>query len=221
MQGATMKFIVLDFDGTAAHFGTGGSRGWFPIFTRRGVSRTHLKEAYRLVRGQGFSIQNLLCELQKKIGRKFDKQKIHQEFEQWLTGSLVLYPDTLSTIQQWQHAGILVFVLSAGEAEYQMQKIRVSQIPYDKIILTSRSFKKAEVFMNLMGTYGEPAVFIDDRPDVLDEVRRILGNRHVITVWIQRTGGEYANREVEFSHIKADRLNAPQIQKIILGKQDT
>ncbi|MDP4007341.1 MAG: hypothetical protein Q8P55_01980 [bacterium] len=220
MQKDIMRFIALDFDGTCAHFDAGGSRGWFSIFVHRGIPKAHLEDIYRRIREQGFSIKNFLDELQTKIERELDRQEICREFEQWLGRSLSLYTDVIPAIQEWQKAGIPIFVLSAGEPEYQMQKIKTSGIPYDRAMLMPQPLGKAEVFKKLLGVYGEPAIIIDDRSDILDETRRMLQDRHVITAWIQRPGSEYAHGEAKFFHIKADSLNAPQVRKVILGERN-
>lgn len=193
--------IAIDFDGTLAYF-KGGYDELFAIFHRRGVDLVVVKECYEQTKREfGFSISAMTSVVSSRTGCSLDTVAIAAEFRGWLGLSLVPYSDSVATLVRWQHQGIPVVILTAGNSEYQTQKVQVTRMPHDQLTVVSHEHEKPDVVRRLLERYGLPVVFVEDRPSVLDAIREHgLTEDRVITVRLLRQESPYVREHSVYRH---------------------
>ena len=203
-----VKCIAIDFDGTLAAF-KGGYDGLFAIFSRRGVELAVVKECYEQTkRGCGFLITAMTAVVAGRMGCCFDQQRIECEFKDWLGLSLIPYPDSVVTLAAWQCQGIPVVILTAGNAEYQTQKVQATRMPHDELIVVSHEREKSGVVCRLLECYGPPLILIEDRPSVLDSVRECgFSEDEVFTVRLLRQESPYVRENSVYRHCSYNTLD--------------
>tara|TARA_Y100000310_G_C20583848_1_gene764379 strand:- start:4 stop:630 length:627 start_codon:yes stop_codon:yes gene_type:complete len=208
-----MCCIVVDFDGTLAHFAH-GSQGFFKIFTQRRVPESVVQEGYeQLKTTEGFSMQGLTALLEKKFS--FKKEGTEQEFEEWLQQELVLYPESIEAIQYWKGQNIPVVILTAGQESFQREKVDMMKIPYDKLCIVPSDTEKVVEIKNLMSVYGKPIAVIDDKATILDMIRsEFPDTNEVKTIWIRRS--EPSVQKTEYEHMEISDLQKTTLNSIEL-----
>lgn len=193
--------IAVDFDGTLAYF----KRGYddlFAIFGRRGVDPVVVRECYEQTKREfGFSISAMTAVVTSKAGRHFDATGVTAEFRDWLGLSLIPYNDSVVTLTRWKRQGIPVVILTAGNSEYQTQKVQATRMPHDQLIVVSNEREKPGVARRLLEHYGLPVLLIEDRPSVLDAMREHgLTEDKIITVRLLRQESPYVREQSVYRH---------------------
>lgn len=212
-----MRSVILDFDGTLAYFREGGALGWFSILTNRGFPEDVVQKTYQdLLSSKGFSIDRFLEMIRLKTALRIDEDGIKREFNEWVKQQLTLYPDALPAIKRWRIQGVLVVVLSAGEASFQQQKVQSVNVPYDELIIVDHAFEKASKVRDLIASKGNSVVIIDNRVDVLDDVYEQIG-KEVITVWIRRPGSKKNIKRSRYSHVEVKSLFDSRLDQFVLN----
>lgn len=211
-----MKCAIFDFDYTIAHF-TGGYDGLFAIFTKKGIPLDIVIASYEKVKAEkGFNIWRLINKISETTNMDLDNESIEREFMQWLSESLVIYPDSLFAIESFMKKRIPVIILTAGEEEYQRQKISAVGIQYDELIVIPRVNEKITAIRNLLEKYGAPLVIFDDKASELDSLRdQRMDNDKVITVMIRRSDSPYFNQMSRYRHEEADAFTEKIIARFI------
>ncbi len=101
-----------------------------------------------------------------------------------------LYPDVLATLHYLRTMGLTVIV-SDGDMFFQGEKIigsNLAEAVEGRVLLYVH---KQEHLDETMKAYpGDHYVLIDDKPDILDDTKRLLGE-HVTTVFVMQ--GKYAS----------------------------
>lgn len=213
-----IRCVAVDFDNTLAYFKNPTEKGLFDVFRRRGVREEHIRKAYEESSVNGFSIANFMDCIAKIHGSISDEESISQDFENWLQSSLALYSDSLSAIQNWQAAGIPVVIVTFGNPEYQRQKIKMVNISCDGVEVVSPPRRKFEVIGELLGKYGAPIVFIDDKQTELDEVRARFPESQVTTLLAARPDSPYRNKSAKYFHFVIGSLEkASLLLRLIYG----
>lgn len=200
--------IAVDFDGTLAYF-RGGYDALFAIFSRRGIDPVVVKECYeRTKREFGFSISAMTSVVTQRAGFDLKCEDIMSEFRDWLGLSLVPYPDSVATLTTWQRQRIPVVILTAGNTEYQTQKVQAVRMPHDQFIVVSHEREKPVIVQQLLERYGSPVLLIEDRPSVLDSMRELGPLEHqVITVRLLRKESPYFHDKSMYEHRSYDTLD--------------
>lgn len=200
--------IAVDFDGTLAYF-KGGYDELFAIFSRRGVDPVVVRECYEKTKREfGFSISAMTSVVAGQTGRRFNALEIAAEFRDWLGLSLIPYPDSVATLARWQKQGITVVILTAGNTEYQTQKVQVTHLPHDQLLVVSHECEKPDVVRRLLERYGPPVLLIEDRPSVLDAMREDgLDEDQVITVRLLRAESPYVREHSIYGHRSSNILD--------------
>lgn len=199
--------IVVDFDGTLAYF-KGGYDELFAIFSRRGVDPAVVKECYEQTKRKfGFSISAMTAVVTSQTGCHVDAAGVAAEFRNWLELSLIPYPDSAGMLTQWQNQGIPVVILTAGNSEYQAQKVQATHMPHDQLIVVSHECEKPDVVRQLLEHYGSPVLYIEDRPSVLDAIRECgLTEGEVMTVRLLRRESPYFHEHSAYWHHSCNAL---------------
>jgi len=119
----------------------------------------------------------------------------------------ILYPHTLETLSYLRTLGLTVIV-SDGDLLFQGEKIVNSNLAEAVEGRVMLYVHKQEHLDATMKAYpGDHYVLIDDKPDILDDTKRLMGNR-VTTVFV--TQGKYA------AGIKPDNF-APDLTVLHIG----
>lgn len=200
--------IAVDFDGTLAYF-RGGYDKLFAIFSRRGVDPVIVKECYEQTkRESGFSISALVSAVTAQSSCHFDMGEIESEFRDWLGVSLVPYIDGTTVLGQWRCREVPVVILTAGNTEYQTQKVQAARMPHDQLIVVANEREKPVIVRQLLERYGPPILLIEDRPSVLDSMRESgLLKHQVITVRLLRRESPYVNDKSMYKHYSCNTLD--------------
>ncbi len=197
--------IVTDFDFTLSHFSDPIDCGLFDVFRRRGVSEDLIKAAFDAVARRGYNKENFINEVFSSAGSdcNSDKQSAATEISAWLKRSLTPYPDSEPFLwKYWGHTRIVI--LTHGEQIYQRQKINAVAVPYDEIHVVTPPRRKADVLQELLGRFGAPLLFVDDRGDELDMAVDRLGAESVKTVWMGRDDAPAESKmPPKHTHIRA------------------
>ena len=102
---------------------------------------------------------------------------------------------------------IPVVILTAGNTEYQTQKVVATCMPHDGFIVVSHECEKLGVVRRLLTQYGAPVLLIEDRPSVLDSmIENGLTKNEVITVRLFRQESPYFNEQLKHEHYSCDTL---------------
>ncbi len=100
-----------------------------------------------------------------------------------------LYPDVLATLQSLRALGLTVIV-SDGDMFFQAEKIissNLAEAVEGRVLLYVH--KQDNLDQTMKAYPGDHYVLIDDKPDILDDTKRLLGE-HVTTVFVMQ--GKYA-----------------------------
>lgn len=193
--------VAVDFDGTLAHF-KGGYDGLFAIFSRRGVDPAVVRECYEQTKQEvGFSISVMISMVAGRSGCCFDAAGVGAEFRDWLGLSLMPYADSVATLAAWRRQGIPVVILTAGNREYQAQKVQATHMPHDQLIVVSTEHEKPNAVRQLLEQYGAPILLVEDRPSVLDRMRGCsLTEKQLVTVRLLRKESPYCRENAACTH---------------------
>jgi len=192
--------VALDFDNCLAYY-KDGYDGLYKIFTKQGVPESVAREAYELSKKLGgFSLETMLSAL-KESGRAFDLKTVQKEFDEWNSSSLVLYPDVKDFILRTRSLNIPIAIITQGKENHQKEKLMLVNIPYDNLFTVPGIGEKASALRKIIDLYSVPVVFIDNRADELDAVRKSgITTEDVETVHILRPDNRYGHIEPEFEH---------------------
>src|SRR5450631_112321 len=119
----------------------------------------------------------------------------------------ILYPHTLETLSYLRTLGLTVIV-SDGDLLFQGEKIinsNLAEAVEGRVLLYVH--KQEHLDATMKAYPGDHYVLIDDKPDILDDTKRLMGNR-VTTVFV--TQGKYA------AGIKPDNF-APDLTVLHIG----
>lgn len=192
---------IVDFDGTLAYF-KGGYDDLFAIFSQCGVDSIVVKECYEQTKREfGFSISAMTSVVAQRTGLALRDEDIMNEFRYWLGLSLIPYSDSVATLTQWRRRRIPVVILTAGNVEYQTQKVQATHMPHDQLIVVSHDREKVDTVRRLLNFYGPPVLLIEDRPSVLDAMREHeLAEHEIITVRLLRQESPYVREPSVYGH---------------------
>jgi FMN phosphatase YigB (HAD superfamily) len=132
-----------------------------------------------------FTFARIIESLKGKYPAVADKYFL-ERLKVWFYENLRAYPDSHEYLGLWKQ-DVPVIILTFGDPEYQREKLRFTQIPYQEVRYASPGKNKVAHLRELIQQYGYPLAFIDDRSDILDQVRAAgLTKKHIITYQMQR-----------------------------------
>ena len=188
--------VIVDLDGTLAQMVH--RRELFAVFAHNGLSLSRAGRIYKRVRNTvGFSLPHMLRAI-KEEGYRLDRESTTRDFIKWLRSSLTLYRDVGPFIRAVRAQRIPFIILTLGEEQFQRQKVEMSGIRPDKLIVAGSPHEKVEKLRRVVQERGRPLVCVDDDPRILDAVARELPPYTVIPVRLQR--GPYQHLKVRRSH---------------------
>lgn len=195
--------VALDFDNTIA-FHRQGYEGLYEIFTRSGVPLRTVKQAYLISRDGGFHINGMLQVIRTRFRHPLRGQTtaIRKEFAGWLADVLIPYPESVTILKKWKRH-VPVVIVTFGHPQHQMEKIALLNIPHTRTYPVASDKAKPKVLKQLTKKYGTPILFIDDRPSVLDLIRKSgLTPKDVITARVVRPGNRYNKDRTRYRHLR-------------------
>lgn len=162
-----MKFI-FDFDDVVFRNTDGLKERMYSVLTEEGISRDKAEKYYKKIRGKMlFSLKNFIAHL---LGAKNKKDKVDSVYKKIMKYcSEFLNPKIVEILKKAGRENC--FLVTSGEEEFQMDKIRRSGADkfFNQISVVSGS-KKHEV-EKICFTYPEEKVFfIDDKEKFFEDL---------------------------------------------------
>lgn len=198
-QTKKIRCIALDFDYTISHF-TDNLDGLFDIVVRHGIDSKHARDIFTtVVENTGFTFEKYFEALQE-TGLVLPRLSIlRPEFDAWLSRSLVLYEDSLATLQKWRNKAPIIIVTS-GNPSFQKEKIAASNIPIDLAKYVKPPQQKIHALKDIIITHGAPIIFADDNPRELDAVYQSHMESDIITIRMLRLDTPYETVASQYPH---------------------
>lgn len=201
--------FAIDFDYSIAHF-KNGYDGLFDIFVRRNIPREKVESVYEHVKHNGgFTIGGLVNAFGPLAGFRFGRNAadaIRKEFDEWLSDSLVPYPESIAALAHLQKIAPVVIV-TFGNEEFQRQKVARLSIPHHELLITEDRNGKPALIEYCVEKYGSPVVFVDDKASELDRISDAFPKAQVLTVHLLRKDSPYRKNLPRYSHHAAPDLN--------------
>jgi FMN phosphatase YigB (HAD superfamily) len=156
-----------------------------------GISERAYQDAYSQVTNWKMFTPEALAQRLNKIAGADVARVVSALEEVALASGKHVYADTVSGFEMLKAAGHDLYILSWGDAAWQMKKIEKSGLlPYCKEVL-SVSQLKAEYFKTWAGE-GKTTVFVDDKPAELQEVEKLkLG---IQLIRMRRPSAKYSDQ---------------------------
>ncbi|KKU11670.1 MAG: hypothetical protein UX16_C0008G0011 [Parcubacteria group bacterium GW2011_GWB1_45_7] len=203
-----MKFkcVALDFDDCLAHHNDDYT-GLFDIFIKQGFSESVVRGAYEETHARGgFSFDNFIDVLKNKGEIGENTEELKKKFDEWVSLSLLLYPDVKDFLVQVKLLKIPVAIVTFGDSEHQKEKVLSTGVLYDYLYVIPRKGEKFTVLEELMADYGAPIAFVDDKPEELDNVREHFTADEVKLFRIIRPRGRHIEAKPRFEYPKIENL---------------
>lgn len=182
--------IVIDFDGVLfddQQF----KKKYIRMFTNAGVALREYERTYlqsKKVHGGSYHPDAHLLFLKKAYpGLSLSALK-KKRAELIGSSARCVFRDSALFLAHQKERGALLFLLSTGIG-FQKQKIQSSGLSkyFKKVMVVSCASKKASLARMLRRFRGEPFLFIDDKKEVIDEIKRTFPNARAIQMARRRS----------------------------------
>lgn len=215
--------IIFDFDHTLFS-AKKLYQAFQKAFEKLGVDEKLFQETFEKSKRKG---RNYKPEKQFKLitqeKPEISIKKFEKTFEEVLNQSnKFLYPDVLTILKKLRRDNDLI-ILSYGEDWFQRKKIKKSlhqsklgagqaKIAYFfKKIFITQDINKVSTLKRFLKK-GEKAIFVDDNPQALSEIKKNLPN--LTTIRINRGEGKYT-RELNNPQVDFSIKNLKELEKIL------
>lgn len=178
--------IVIDFDGVLFNDRT-FKRDYIQLFKQYGISLDVYRESYQATKAANSGLYRQRDHIRrlKKTYASPTLSSLHEDAEKFASRSKkYVFPEARNFLSALKKKGAFLVLLSWGDA-FQKTKIDKSGLAdfFDKIQIISRA-AKAQPILQLLRKRTEKKVFIDDRREVIDEVKRKISS--LITIQVVR-----------------------------------
>jgi len=207
--------IFIDFDDTL--FNTAAlKKDLIKIFKESGVSRANFLSSYKdypTVTRSGFKKYDpnqQINILHKRLG--IDKSGIKKELGKLIkSSSKFVFEDSGDFIKKFGEKN--VYLISFARTGFQCQKIEYSGLArkFAKVVVSDDS--KAKVIGKIKRGEGKEIVFIDDRMDQIDSVKKKFPES--LTILMKRREGRFKGQRTKYADFTVKNLK--EAEKIILG----
>lgn len=158
--------LALDLDYTLAHY-KDGLKGLFEITQKFGVPESVAKRALAVTEERGFSLGLFYKILSFNVHLLVSEDRFMELATPWLRENYALYDDAYEFLAQYlEH--VPVIIVTAGDEDFQREKIRVLGFFPDEIIVVPMGTSKIGALKDIYGRYQKLVVFIDDNPSEFD-----------------------------------------------------
>ncbi len=179
-----MNLICLDFDGVLfddRRF----KKEYELLFRRTGISRDVYEKTYQESKKKGYYDPRVHIRL--ALGFASHESGIQKNLYARVTKFLnqsarFIYPDVFDFLGFLRRENIGVMLLSTGDSGFQQQKISKSGIGdlCDDVVIISGSSKVRAIDLIMRREKPEHIIFIDDKKDVVEEIKKSLPSIYVI-----------------------------------------
>ena len=160
--------LVLDLDYTLAHYKDGLS-GLFAITHKLGIPENVARHALMTTEERNFSFELFYQILSTKVHVFVNEHKFIELVMPWFRENYILYDDAFEFLSQYlEH--VPVVVVTAGDEEFQREKIRVLDFFPNEIIVVPMGTPKVDALKDIYGRYQKVVVFVDDNPSEFDRI---------------------------------------------------
>ena len=192
--------IFLDFDDTL--FNTKDFiRDFSDIFSSQGISR----ETYQATRKKAYRSfdsttdvydVDLHIDILKRQFSHFDTLQAKRSVDAFMQDtSAYVFPDVVPFLEEMKQQGNECYVLSFGQADFQMQKIQGTGLgAYFQGVMIVQDKKHVAIRSHMTHPH-EPVWFFEDRADYIDDVKDFLPS--VVVVQVSRLFGRYHDTQSE------------------------
>lgn len=175
---------VFDFDGVlfdALRF----KKDYESLFFRAGISKETYEKSYTQAKKKGYYDPRIHIKLAVgglRAGSVIEKNLYARMTEFTKKTSSYIYPDVAEFITFLGDENIRAILLSTGDAVFQHQKISKSGIAdlFDEIVIIPEASKVSALHSLIRKEQPLSAVFIDDKKEVLEEVKKSLPRVYVV-----------------------------------------
>ena len=205
--------IFIDFDDTL--FNTAAlKKSLVKIFKANGVSRSDFFSSYTdyptVIRGslKKYDPYQQIEVLNKRLG--IDKIKIKKDLERLVRSSReFVFRDVRPFLKNFERKDL--FLVSFAKTYFQCRKIENSGLggEFSKVVVSDKP--KAEIIGKIVGNKKTKIIFIDDRIDQIDAVKKKFPSG--ITFLMVRRSGRFKERESKFVDFEVKNLK--EAEKII------
>ena len=182
---ASSSLIIIDFDGVLFN-DQRFKMDYESFFRRAGVSHEVYERTYEQTKKKGYYDPRI--HIQLALAHKSSVQiRLYAQIRRFVgQSSDYIYKDVQDFLMFLEKEGIRAVVLSTGDPQFQKQKIQKSGITdfFDEIIIVSNDSKVVALDMLIRKKKPVSAIFIDDKKEVVEEVKRSLPG--VYTVQMRR-----------------------------------
>ena len=176
--------LIIDFDGVLfndARF----KKEYESLFRHAGISRETYEKTYEQTKKKGYYDPriHIALALGRNQGASVAEKGLFSRIKKFLDESYrFVYDDVKKFLAFVKEEDIGVVLLSAGDAVFQKHKIAKSGIQdfFDEAVITPHSSKIADVDLILRKKKPMSALFIDDKKDVVEEIKNALPSVYVI-----------------------------------------
>lgn len=155
--------LALDLDYTLAHY-KDGLKGLFEITQKLGVPESVARRALAATEASGFSLGLFYQILSLSVHLFVSEGRFMELATPWFRENYALYDDAYEFLAQYlEH--VPVVVVTAGDEDFQREKIRVLGFFPNEVIVVPMGTSKIGALKDIYGRYQKLIVFVDDNPD--------------------------------------------------------
>ena len=192
--------LVIDFDGVLFN-DFRFKKDYILLFRRFNVSVKQYQEAYEKSKkstGGYYTLERHLEVLEKQYPA-VRKTQIKKETTLFLKkSSHYIYRDSKQFLAYWQRKKVPVFLTSTGSA-FQKEKVNASGLAhfFKKQYIIKNPLKLEPLKKILKNAESEKIVFIDDKKEVVDEVKKYFP--HIFVIQMMRRSSPEKSRKADYA----------------------
>jgi len=195
--------IVLDFDDMI--FNTHGLMWEFvKVFQKEGFNEDQFWQIYKQCKKRvGDFDEDLFIDLAYEL-KDFNREKVNKKINSIIAkDNVFVYSDFFDFVLDYKKEELIL--LSFGTTKFQKNKIENSGISkyFNEVIITSRN--KADDMSCIKKKYNKNIIFIDDKAEAIDDVKKRLPN--VVTMKMERPQGGHIDTESKLADYVIKELN--------------
>ena len=181
-----IEAIVLDLDFTLIGF-RGGFSKLLDDLAFLNINPAILSRALDYANDIGFTI-NLFIKtierIQNEVFNQKTKNKIKENFNDWLRSSLRIYDDVKDFLEIWKDK-IPIIILTFGCPAYQQKKIKMLGLEKFPVYYSSKPYSKARKLNAILTKYKHIA-YVDDNINEINEIAKNNTTKRISLFWLNR-----------------------------------
>lgn len=178
---AFSSLVIIDFDGVLFN-DQRFKADYESLFRRAGVSHEVYERTYEQTKKKGYYDPRI--HIQLALAHKSSVQtRLYAHVRRFVgQSSDYIYKDVPDFLMFLEKEGISAVVLSTGDAQFQKQKIQKSGITdcFEEIIIVPNVSKVVALHTLIRKKKPASAIFIDDKKEVVEEVKKSLPEVYTI-----------------------------------------